>query len=219
MEEKEIERISRIFERRSKIIRHNNSCIIETISFYENFLLRFIIEPYFFNKSYDEMKELKKFFENRMNIMDRYKIVVEIGRRRGIQNFKKFDNYIKMRNEVAHNLTSITSYDIKSKEGYVIIGGRKITWKKYLSEIKEWAEYSYEMARYIMNVYKSVFDYSNKLIQFHYCKIMGECILVKNSLILPEPNGEYTCFADVGLDSELREYIIEEKKDQDSDYK
>ena len=149
MEEKEIERISRIFERRSKIIRHNNSCIIETISFYENFLLRFIIEPYFFNKSYDEMKELKKFFENRMNIMDIYKIVVEIGRRRGIQNFKKFDNYIKMRNEVAHNLTSITSYDIKSKEGYVIIGGREITWKKYLSEIKEWAEYSYEMARYI----------------------------------------------------------------------
>ena len=32
------------------------------------------------------MKELEKLFENRMNIMDRYKIVVEIGRRRGCNN-------------------------------------------------------------------------------------------------------------------------------------
>ena len=59
--ENEIEKICRMFKRRNEIIRYNNSCIIETVSFYEGFILELIIEPFFFNKEYYKYKELKKF--------------------------------------------------------------------------------------------------------------------------------------------------------------
>lgn len=213
--EDEIEKMCRMFKRRNEIIRHNNSCIIETISFYEGFILELIIEPFFFNKKYYKYKELKKFLKNRMNFMDRYKIVVEIGKRMGIPNFKNFEFYIKMRNEVAHSLTSMISYNLEIKEGYVNIGDRKISWNDYLNEIKKWSEYSYDTARYIMNVYKAFNDCSDKIVQFHYCEMFGKCILAKKSLILHESDSYDTYFVDEGLNLDLSKYEIEEEQDSD----
>ena len=151
-----------------------------------------------------------------MNFMDRYKIVVEIGKRMRIPNFKNFDFYIKMRNEVAHSLTSMISYNLEIKEGYVNIGDRKISWNDYLNEIKKWSESSYDMARYIMNVYKAINDCSDKIVQFHYCEMFGKCILAKKSLILHESDSYNTYLVDEGLNLDLSKYEIEEE--QDSDY-
>jgi len=209
--EAEMNKIMRLFERRQKIIRHNNSCVIETVAFYENFLLFHIIKPYFFNNNYDNCEKIKKYMRDRMTLMDRFEIIVDIAKSKKIENFKGFDTFIKMRNEVSHNLSTVNEYNIESKENKVFVGGKESTWDNYLDEIKEWSKLSLDMAKFIMNVYKSINDFDNPM-GFHYCKVESKCILVQHNLIFPEPEGDYVSFVFRGLDFDLIQYINEEEE-------
>jgi hypothetical protein len=205
----EIEKVNRIFERRHKIIRHNNCCIIDTISFYENFLLNNIIKPYIFNDNYDTCDGVSDLISDRLSFMDRFKIVCKIAKEHNIKNFKSFDKLVEMRNSVAHNISSIGELDIKSKENAIFFGGKKMTWNAYLSELVKWSKLSKEMAQFILEVYSAT-NVSNNCFGFMYCKVMGDCVLVQNNLLYPEPKEEYTSFTFGGLDNELIQYINEE---------
>lgn len=183
MDSEEIAKVSSDFERINQIIRYNNSYIIELISFYENFILEKIIKPFYFNENINNYKKMNDFIRNRMNFMDRFKIVVEIARNKGIKNFKGFDDFVKMRNEAAHNLIAANLYDIPNKEFQIYFEGKIITWERYCKLLEEWAELSLDMATFIRDVFKSIKHYSNHIVFFDYCKV-EECTLIKQRLIL-----------------------------------
>lgn len=208
---KDFEKTIRLFERRHKIIRHNNCCIIETISFYENVLLNNIIKPYLFTENFDICDGINELISDRLSFMDKYKIVCKIAKKNRINNFKEFDKLIKMRNDVAHNISSIGKLNPKTKENKIYFGGKELTWDEYLKELQKWAKLSENMARFIMNIYSVINSPDNNFF-FIYCKVIGNCVLVQNNLLYPEPDDNYTCFTFRGLDSELIQYINEEQK-------
>jgi len=96
----------RVFQRRGIIIKHNNHAILETIICYEHFLLYQIIVPYYFNNNFEKSEPLKKFVSERMNIMDKYKLVKDIANEYGctMLSQKKFEKFIQFRNDIAHNI-------------------------------------------------------------------------------------------------------------------
>ncbi len=208
--DKEFEEVIRLFERRRKIMIHNNNCILETVIFYENFFLSHIIKPLFFSENYASYEKMNDFIKNRMNFMDRYKVVLEIARKKGINGIKEFDKFIEMRNNLAHNLSNIASYNRITEESEILFGGKQITWDAYLVKINKWANLSYDMAKFTKDVYKSNNKIDNMIMMFNYCTVEGKCILIQRNVILPEPEGEYTSFVHSGIDTDLLQYINEE---------
>lgn len=143
--------------------------------------------------------------------MDRFKIVCKIAKNYNIVKFKQFDDYIKMRNRIAHNLSSVINMNIKTKESQIFFAGEEITWNKYMEELKQWAKLSHQMAEFILNVFKEINkDKSNAV--FPYCKVEGHCVLVQHNLIYPEVDGEYTSFFKTGFNMDLLDYVNEEQK-------
>lgn len=204
-------KVTKIIEGRNKIILHNNNCIIETIAFYEHVLLNDIIKPFLFNENYDTHLEIKAIISDRLSFMDRFKIVCKIAKNYNIVRFKQFDDYIKMRNRIAHNLSSVINMNIKTKESQIFFAGEEITWNKYMEELKKWAKLSHQMAEFILNVFKEINkDKSNA--GFPYCKVEGHCVLVQHNLIYPEVDGEYTSFFKTGFNMDLLDYVNEEQK-------
>lgn len=204
-------KVMKIIEGRNKIILHNNNCIIETIAFYEHILLNDIINPFLFSENYDINLEIKNIISDRLSFMDRFKIVCKIARTYNIARFKQFDDYIKMRNRIAHNLSSVININIQTKESQVFFAGEEITWNQYMEELDKWAQLSSQMAKFILNVFKNVnLDKDNAV--FPYCKVEGHCALVQHNLIYPEVNGEYTSFFKTGFNMDLLDYVNEEQK-------
>ena len=203
-------KIMKILEGRNKIILHNNNCIIEIIAFYENVLLNDIIKPFLFNENYDSNLEIKDIINDRLSFMDRFKIICKIAKIYDIPNFKQFDDYIKMRNKIAHNLSSVVNINIKTKESLVCFAGKEITWNQYMEELKKWSKLSRSMSEFILNVFKCVNENKNAI--FPYCKVEGNCVLVQHNLIYPEIEGEYTSFFKTGFNMDLLDYVNEEQK-------
>lgn len=204
-------KVTKIIEGRNKIILHNNNCIIETIAFYEHVLLNDIIKPFLFNENYDTYLEIKDIISDRLSFMDRFKIVCKIAKTYNLANFKKFDDYIKMRNRIAHNLSSIININIQTKESQVFFAGEKMTWNQHMEELKKWAELSHQMAEFILNVFKNVNQDKDNAV-FPYCKVEGHCALVQHNLIYPEVDGEYISFFKTGFNMDLLDYVNEEQK-------
>lgn len=201
--------VQHIFDRRNKIILHNNYCILETVSFYEHVLLNNVIKPFFFNDNYTKYCEISEVIDERLSFMDRFKIVKKLAKIINVSDFAKIDNFIKLRNMIAHNLSSVSMLNVKTKKNEIILGGKKTTWDNYLKDLKEWAFLSYDMARFVKDVFCEV-NPTERLAAFMYCKIEGKCVLVQHNLIYPEPEGEYTSFFKNGLDMNLLQYINEE---------
>ncbi len=196
---------------RNKIIIHNNNCIIETIAFYEHVLLNDIINPFLFTENYDSNSDIKDIISDRLSFMDRFRIICKIAKIYNINNFKKFDKYIKMRNRVAHNLSSVIDINTLTKESNIYFAGQEMTWKQYMLELSEWATMSKEMAGFVLKVFKNV-NKTKEHAFFPYCKVEGHCALVQHNLIYPEIDGEYTCFFNTGFNMDLLDYVNEEQK-------
>ena len=211
MEIQEHLKVMKIIEGRNKIILHNNNCIIEIIAFYEQVLLNDIITPFLFNDNYSVYSEIKELVSDRLSFMDRFKIVCKIAKIFNISNFKKFDDYIKMRNKIAHNLSSVININTDTKESQVYFAGEEITWKQYLQELENWSKLSFEMAEFILDVFKNINKNKENAI-FPYCKVEGKCALVQCNLIYPEIEGEYMSFFKIGFNMDLLDYVNEEQK-------
>lgn len=208
--------VGRMFQRRGKIIRHNNYAILETLIFYENFLLYQIITPYFFNNNFKKSKQFEKFILDRMNIMDKYKLVKEIANEYKIDitlSQKKFEKFIQFRNDIAHNHSNVGLYNVNTKENLVYIGGKEITWERYLVDLKEWSDISLEMANLILEIYDKV-DITNKLglVGIIYCEIFGNCALMPHNRLFPSPEEDYKSPAGNGIGGDLYQFIVEENK-------
>lgn len=201
----------KIIEGRNKIILHNNNCIIEIIAFYEQVLLNDIIKPFIFNKNYDTYSEIRDIISDRLTFMDRFKIVCKIAKIYNITKFKQFDEYIKMRNRIAHNLSSVISINLETKDSQIFFAGEEITWKQYMKELEKWSILSEKMADFILNVFKSV-NVTKDYAVFPYCKVEGHCALVQHNLVYPEIAGEYTSFFKTGFNMDLLEYVNEEQE-------
>lgn len=199
--------ITNIMDGRNKFILNNNMCIIETISFQDNIMLNNIIRPVIFSNNYDDIPGINAFFIDRLSFMDKFKILCKIADYNGVDRFKKIDKYLKMRNNVAHNLTSLSNFDYVTKENDVIFANQKITWTQYKEKIKEWAELSLEMAKFILNIYSKI---NNNNAVFAYCKVEGDCVLVQHNLIYPEPGGDYKSFFRNGFNMDLLNYLNRE---------
>lgn len=193
MQDNKIDKIMELCEVRKRIMNNNSNYIFSIVIFYENFLLHSIIKPMFFTKNYDNYIKVNEFIKNRMNLMDRYKIILEIAEKRGINKFKKIDKFIEMRNSLAHNDNDIEMFNIESGEVLISFGGKSITWNEYISKINEWAVLSYNMAEFVIEVFKTVntVDYITML--FDYCKVDENGVLIPCSIILINKKGEYEC--------------------------
>ena len=202
-----------MFNRRNKIILHNNYCILETVAFYENILLDDIIKPFFFNDNYNRYPDISELIEERLSFMDRFKIVKKIAKKIGVSDFKKVDAFIKLRNKIAHNLSSVSMLDVNTKENEIILGGETTTWSNYLVELRKWADISYEMANFVKDVFDAIHSRESSAI-FMYCKVEGDCVLIQNNLIYPEPKGKYTSFFKSDFDMSLIQYMREESECQ-----
>lgn len=208
---KQVLEMQHIFDRRNKIIVHNNYCILETIAFYDYIFLNNIIRPYLFTDKFDKNEKIKKFVVDRFSFMDKYKIIKEIAKEFNITLFsqKQFEIFINMRNKIAHNLSSVSTLDIETKENEIILGGEKTTWNNYLKDLNEWVNLSCKMARFIKEVFGQIND-TEKFAVFMYCKLEGNCVLVQHNLIYPEPESEYTSFFKAGFNMDLLQYVKEE---------
>lgn len=203
--------ISKIMEGRNKFILNNNMCIVETTAFLDNTMLNAIIKPTLFKENYNTIPGISDIFIDRLSFMDKYKIVCKIADFYNIERFKKIDPYLKMRNNIAHNLTTLISLNEDTGESEVMYANQKITWSEYKKMLKEWSDLSFKMAKFIMNVFAKINDERNNAV-FPYCKVEGECVLVQNNLIYPEPNGEYTSFFRNGFNMDLLNYLNNEVK-------
>lgn len=208
---KKVSEVLHIFDRRNKIISHNNYCILETIAFYDNIFLNNIIKPYLLTDKFDKNEKIKRLVVDRFSFMDKYKIIKEIAKEFNIIPFsqKQFETFINMRNKIAHNLSSVLSLNIEKKENEIILGGEKTTWENYLKDLNEWVNLSRKLARFIKEVFCQI-NGTEKFAFFMYCKIEGNCVLVQHNLICPEPEGEYTSFFKTGLNMDLLQYAKEE---------
>lgn len=202
-------KIANIMEGRNKFILNNNMCIIETISFQDNVILNDIIKPVIFSDNYNNIPGISDIFIDRLSFMDKFKIMCKIADYNKVERFKKIDKYLKMRNDIAHNLTSLISMNHITKESEVLFANQKITWTQYKEELKAWAELSLEMAKYILNVYSKINDNNNHAV-FAYCKVEGDCVLVQHNLIYPEPEGDYISFFRNGFNMDLLDYLNRE---------
>ncbi|MBQ6149821.1 hypothetical protein IJI86_02495 [Candidatus Saccharibacteria bacterium] len=211
MDLNKINSIVKLFDRRQKILAHNNTCIIEITSFYENVLLNDIIKPFLFNGNYNDHEDIAIYIGNKLNFMDRFKIVSKIAKINNIERFKKFDNFIELRNSVAHNISAMGSFNSLKNEHEISFGGKEILWNEYLEKLEMWSELSHDMAKFIMDTYISLHGAEKPAI-FAYCKLEGGCLLVGHNLILPEPEGEYTSFFRNGIDMEMLQWIKEENE-------
>ena len=164
-------KIIEIINGRNKIIENNNICILETIIFYENIILNNIIKPFLFNENIDKHHGIIEIIQERLSFMDKYKIVCKIAKDLKIQNFKKFDNYIKLRNKIAHNFSAVISVNEYDKESEINYFGDILTWTEYKKRMTIWCELSYDMANFIMRVYEKT-NLERKDSYFVYCKII-----------------------------------------------
>lgn len=91
--------VQHIFDRRNKILLHNNYCIFETIAFYDNIFLNNIIKPYLFMENFDKNIKIKKIIVDRFSFMDKYKIIKEMAKDFNITPLsqKQFEIFINMR--------------------------------------------------------------------------------------------------------------------------
>ena len=184
-------------------------CIIETISFLDSIILNNIIKPVIFNNNYNDIPGISDIFIDRLSFMDKFKIMCKIADYNGVDRFKKIDKYLKMRNNIAHNLTSLISLNNITRESEVLFANQKITWSQYKEELKEWAELSLKMAKFTLNVYCKINDDNNHAV-FVYCKVEGDCVLVQHNLIYPEPEVEYISFFRNGFNMDLLDYLNNE---------
>lgn len=206
--------IVRLFERRQKIIRHNNICISEIVAYYENFIWQSILKCIFITDKIDYYDKIEKIVIDRITFMDKYKMLVHLAKQNKVTCFSqgKFEKFIELRNNISHNLSGVGEYNKNSKQHIIYVGGKEMLWDNYLSILNEWANISLEFASFIKEIYEKVEFPKMKFAGFHYCKIEGECIYVKHNLIYPDPKGEYISFADTGLDFDLLQLINEERE-------
>ena len=193
------EQIINVFDRRNKIIKHNNYCIIETIAFYETIAFNEIIKQHHINIEVYNDRSTNKLFE-KLSISEKYEIINEIAKEKGIQPFSKskFDTFVNERNKVAHNIFSIGSLNIKTQEHEIHYKGKVINWSNYLKEVANWAIISKEFAKFIL----SIFLITNKnltMMNFIYCSLEYEYILIERNLLYPEPSEEYISFLEMVL--------------------
>lgn len=209
----EFENTIKLFERRRKIIEYNNTCILEIAIFYENFFFFEIIKKIFFTENFDNNQKMNKFIIERMSFADRYEIIKELAKEQNIKTVSNsdFEFFIKIRNQIAHNLSSVNSYNFETNETFVSFGGKSITWDEYLKKIEKWADISYKIAEFTKKVFQIINNNRNLIIFFRYCKLIGSCALVKCTLLLKEPEGD-SSFVESGIDLEILQCINEENK-------
>lgn len=212
-EENDLSEYLKIFERRNKIIYHNNMYIINTISYYDKLLLNEIIKPFFFNENYDKYPLVSRFITDKLNFMDKYMIVKKIAKMYKVKDFKKIDDFLQIRNQIAHNLTSVESIDLMTKGSKVKFANTNITWEEYLSKIKKWTEVSYEMAEFIRILYHELNNNKEKKEHdsiFVYCYLLNNCIIFERTFSDVTSYSKICEFAESILDPELINYEMEE---------
>ena len=170
------------FEIKNNIIQRNNSYIIQTISFYENVLLNLIIKPFLFNDNYGKYKNISDFIDHSMTFMDKFKITCEIAKIYRVRNFKNFNSFIEIRNKIAHNLTYIYNFNVKTKETQLFFDGKDILWNEYLEIIKKWTELSLGMAEFVTELHNAMNNFSG-MYPFMYCEFDEKGILLPKLLI------------------------------------
>ena len=207
----EMLKVSEIMDGRDKIILNNNMCIVETIAFLDNVMLNSIIKTKLFNEDYDNIPGVSDIFVDRLSFMDKFKIICKIADFYKIKRFKKIEAYLKMRNNIAHNLTTLINLNTDTGESEILYANKKIMWTEYKKLLNEWADISLGMAKFILSVFSEI-NKENINMVFPYCKVEGECVLVQHNLIYPEPNGEYTSFFRNGFNMDLLNYLNNEVK-------
>lgn len=207
----EFENVVKLFERRRKIIEYNNTCILQTTIFYENFFFYEIIKKIFFTEKFNNNKKMNKFIIERMNFSDRYEIIKEYAKEQNIKPVSNsdFEYFIKIRNLIAHNLSSVNSYNIETNETLILFGGKTITWNEYLEKIEKWSEISYKIAEFTKEVFHLINNNRCLIVFFGYCKLIEKCALFKCKIFLKEPEGNSNLIEDE-IDLEILKYINEE---------
>lgn len=203
-----------LFKRREKILQYNNSCILETVISYEKFFLDNIIRRAYFNDDSLKSKQLTKFLNDRMNFMDRFKLIKEIAAENGIKNISqgKIEYFIEKRNKIAHNLSSIYGYHINSDEMDVNFGGEYIEWKNYLEEMEKWAKISLEVAEYTKMVFQSINKISKLTVCYPYCSFEKGCILVSNVLFPDDLDIEISNNIETKVSKDLLQIATDEEE-------
>lgn len=209
IELKESMKAMKLIEGRNRIIAHNNLCVLETIIFYENTIMYDIIRPFMFNDNYSLFPDISNVINEKLSIMDKYIILCRIAKQYGVKNFKKFDEFIRIRNKIAHSFTAVKNINSITKESDIFFAGVNMTWTEYKKMIKEWTSYSLEMASFVLEVFKKV-NTEQQHASFMYCKLEGDCIIVQHNLIYPEIEGEYVSFFKNGFNMDLLDYANDE---------
>lgn len=200
-----------VLKSREKFIKHNNYCILEVVAFYDNFFLDRIIKKYLLTDNCNKNPKIEKIMVEKLNFMDKYKIVKEIAKEHNIDPIsqKQFEDFICMRNDIAHNLSFVGEFNYITKQNKIIFGGKEISWTDYLKKLENWVSCSFKMAAFTRNVFSKI-DTENNFVGFVYCKTEGKCILVEHTLLFPEPDGDYISFFRDGFDMDLLESLKEE---------
>lgn len=179
--------VQSLFDRRGKILSYNNSYPLYIVAFYDNFFLNGIIKPVLFNEKSDKYEQALELIFNKLTFMDKYKIVGKIAEQYDVDKFKPIDKFVKLRNVIAHNINRISSYSTSDNRMEVAFGKERITWERYLEIVSEWANLSFELAKFAANLHAAIFV--NKLSIFlPYCEMHGGCILRGQRYIYTNPD-------------------------------
>lgn len=206
------EKVFNTFDRRNKIIKNNNYCIIETVAFYDTIVFSEVIKKYYINQEVRNNKSTEKLIDN-LSTSEKYDVINEIAKEKKLQPFSKnkFDIFIKERNKVAHYISATGELNIKTHEHNIFYKGEEISWSDYLDDMAKWANLSKEFADFLL----SIFELVNKdltMMNFVYCSLESKYVLIEKNLLYPEPSEEYISFFGNGLDLDLIRLINEEKK-------
>ena len=179
--------VQSITDRRDKILSYNNSYPLYIVTFYDNFFLNGIIKPALFNEESDKYEQALEIIFNKLTFIDKYKIVGNIAKQYDVDKFKPIDKFVKMRNVIAHNINGISSYSIIDNRMEVVFGKERITWERYLEIISEWADLSFELAKFAANLHAAIFG-NRSSIFLPYCEMQGGCILRGQRYIYSNPD-------------------------------
>lgn len=210
----DVEGTAYIFERRKEILNYNNNCILKTVISYEKFFLDNIIKRIYFNDKSWTSKQLTKFLNDRMNFMDRFKLVKEIGLENDIRSISqsKIEKFIEIRNNIAHNLSYVNGFDTHTNKMDINFAGKYIEWKEYLKEIKEWSNINLEVAEYTKNVFQAINTISKLTVCYMNYNFEKNCILVENMLFPDDLNIESNVKIEEKLSPDLLKFAIDEEK-------
>lgn len=185
--------VQSITDRRNKILSCNNSYPLYIVTFYDNFFLNGIIKPVLFNEKSDKYEQALEIIFDKLTFMDKYKIIGKIANQYKVNKFKPIDKFVKLRNIIAHNINGISSYSIRDNKMEIVFGKERITWERYLEIISEWANLSFELAKFNANLHTAIFGDESSIF-LPYCEMQGGYILSGQRYIYPNPDSGVSPF-------------------------